>query len=221
MKEHVYIRPTIFVEKGGYESEPSRMKTGYYIVVVPISSNLDQIKSQTAAISRYRKVPITSFPAGIKAGAMYGLTRLARLDAQHQGADEALLLNETGHLTETPGANIFVVTQGRLYTPPISDGILDGVTRRNLLSLAQHDLCLDVHEQSITPEQVYGSSEAFVCGTLSQITGLSVVNRHPIPRSPGPIALELARLYYGICHGPQGINHDWITEFDLTSGRFV
>ena len=221
LQEHLYIRPTIFIEKGGYERNPANIRAGYYIVVVPIESSLDKIRTISAAISRYRKVPCSSFPASIKTGAMYGLTRLARLDAEVQGADEALLLNENGHITETPGANIFIVSGGILHTPPLSDGILDGITRSNIISLARQHSLLEVREESITVDHAHAASEAFVCGTLAQITGLSRIDGHLMNSVAGPMSAELSKLYRAICQGEEGMEHPWISLLDPSAGHFI
>lgn len=111
---------------------------------------------------------------------------LAKLEARNAGADEALLLNDRGYVVEGTAENIFVVRQGRLYTPPVSDGALDGITRGAILTLCA-GLGLEVMERSLTPYDVLTADECFLCGTGAELMPVSSVDGRTLGHCPGPL----------------------------------
>lgn len=216
---HIYIRPTIFIEKGGYEIVPGLMKECFYVVIFPISTSGGYPHSITTAISSFRKIPPEVFPSIVKAGATYGLSRLARLDAFKKGAREAFLVNMADNLCETPGANIFLLRGDMATTPPLSDGALDGITRKHLTILLEKHFGVKVEEASTHRKCLSEKHEVFVCGTLAEVEAVVSCDNKLIGNGDiGTLTKELAALYHEMCTGK--LSTPWVSIFDLKSGCF-
>ena len=115
---------------------------------------------------------------------------LAKLEARRVGADEALLLNDQGYVTEGTAENIFIARRGCLLTPPVSDGARDGITRGIVLELCAA-LEIEVSEQSLTPYDVYIANECFLCGTGTGLLPVRAVDGRPMNRTPGPLFKQI------------------------------
>jgi branched-chain amino acid aminotransferase len=119
---------------------------------------------------------------------------LAKLEARTAGADEALLLNERGHVAEGTAENIFIVCEGRLFTPPVSDGALDGITRGIVLELCEQER-LKVVERSLTPYDIHTADECFLCGTGAELLPVQSVDGRRMLCTPGPISERIQLAY--------------------------
>jgi branched-chain amino acid aminotransferase len=119
---------------------------------------------------------------------------LARIEAERAGADEALLLNARGFLTEGTADNLFTVTGGVLATPPASDGALDGITRGVLLELA-HAAGIPSQVTSLATYDLYAADEVFLCGTAAELVPVRAVDGRAVPACPGPIFQHLAATF--------------------------
>ncbi len=115
---------------------------------------------------------------------------LARMEANNAGADEAILLNATGHVTEGSADNVFIARNGALLTPPVSDGALEGVTREVILELAA-ELGLKAEIASLTPYDLYTAEECFLTGTAAELIPVSEIDARPLPHCPGPVFMRL------------------------------
>ena len=115
---------------------------------------------------------------------------LAKLEARHAGADEALLLNDRGQVTEATAENLFLVREGILYTPPVSDGALDGITRRLVLELCAAE-GIEVRERSLTPYDIHTGEECFLCGTGAELIPVRALDGRPLGEATGPLYLRL------------------------------
>jgi branched-chain amino acid aminotransferase len=123
-------------------------------------------------------------------------TAFIKSDAILAGFDEALVLNQDGHLSEGSAENLFVVRGGVVYTPPITDNILEGITRRTVLELMREEMGLEAVERSIDRTEVYIAEEIFMTGTAAQVTAITKVDHRKIGSGEmGPIASRLRQLY--------------------------
>jgi branched-chain amino acid aminotransferase len=114
--------------------------------------------------------------------------------AQQRGFDEALLLNERGEIAECTAANIFCARQGRVLTPPLASGCLEGVTRSILLDIAT-DTGIQIEEKTMRPEDLYGADEVFITSTNRSLLGVSEVAGHRFTGAPGPITQRLEEAF--------------------------
>ena len=122
----------------------------------------------------------------------YGENVIALAAAHAHGAQEAIFCNTQGHLCEGSGSNLFIVRQGVLHTPPLSDGCLAGITRAIVMEIS-HAAGLPVNEQSLLPESLWSADEAFLTSTFREIQSITQADEHPIP--PGPITARLQTLF--------------------------
>ncbi len=148
---------------------------------------------------RLRLQPMGIFSTGPYAGAkmLSWVPHSAVLEKAHaEGFDEALLLNEKGHLAECTSANVFLVRGGKVLTPPLSSGCLPGVTREILLEIAP-DANIDMREQELIPEDISPSDEVFISSTTREIAGVASITPGRTFQAPGNITLELERIFQG------------------------
>jgi branched-chain amino acid aminotransferase len=118
---------------------------------------------------------------------------LGKIEANNIGADEAICLDKTGYVCEGVGENIFIVRDGKLYTPPISSGALDGITRALIIRLAKK-LGIEVTERNITPNELFTADEVFFTGTAAEVAPIREVNKRVIGTGkPGPVTKRIMR----------------------------
>ena len=150
-------------------------------------------------------------PARGKVSGAYVNSALIKSDALLAGYDDAFVLTADGHLSEGSAANAMMVRDGKLITSPITDDILEGITRRTILHLAQHELGLEVVERKIDRTEVYIADELFMCGTGMQVVPVTQVEHRNIgDGTMGPITTQIHDLYFDIVYGRVPKYHDWL-----------
>ena len=118
------------------------------------------------------------------------------------GYDEAIVLTMDGHVSEGSAENLFMVRNGKLITPPITDDILEGVTRTGLIQLAREDMGMETVIRSIDRSELYVADEAFLCGTGAQMSPIVEIDHRPVGNGEvGPITRQLAQLYFDTVRG--------------------
>jgi len=207
----LYLRPTIYLNEGPYTSDPSLRDVGAFVAARPVDTG-GVPAAITCAVSTWRRMDDLTLPPTTKVGAAYAAFRLARLEAVTRGAEEAILLNGRGTVAETGGACIFVVKNGHVATPPLEDGVLDGVTRRISIEILEEHLGVEVQERSVLRSELYVADEVFVCGTLDEIRPVRDIDSHAMREAPGPITSELSRLYIAACRGETHAVAHWFWE---------
>ena len=140
-------------------------------------------------------------PTGAKASGVYINSSLAKVEALKAGYDEAILLNEHGHVAEGSGENVFVVRDGMLLTPPLTEGVLRGITREVVLRFAA-DLDIPVAETSLLRQDLYLADEAFYTGTAAEVVPIRSVDDREIG-APGPITKQLQDLFFAVVKGKE------------------
>ena len=167
------------------------------------------IRVKTSSFTRHH-VNITMTQA--KAVSNYTNSILANLEVCDDGYDEALLLDSSGFVSEGPGENIFIVKGGILYTPDLSAGALNGITRNTIFHIAQ-DLGLEVVEKRITRDEVYIADEAFFTGTAAEVTPIRELDRIEIGcGSRGPITEKIQSAFFDIVNGRNPKYAHWLTK---------
>ena len=149
-----------------------------------------------ATISSWRRIDDNVIPARGKVSGAYANSALAKTDANRAGFDEALVLDSHGHVSEGSAMNIFMLRDGVLVTPPITDNILEGITRRSIMELAQKELGLEVVERSIDRTEVFIAEEMFMTGTAAQVVAVTRVDHRPVGiGSMGPVTAKLRAMF--------------------------
>jgi branched-chain amino acid aminotransferase len=152
-------------------------------------------------------------PARIKACGIYINSILAKTEATLSGFDEAILLNQDGHVSEGSGENIFMVKNGRIYTPALEDNVLGGITRDTVMQLSRTELETDVEMRTIDRSELYLADEVFLSGTAAHLTPVIELDSRPIANGqPGPITTELQRMYFDIVVGNNPKYRHWCTQ---------
>jgi branched-chain amino acid aminotransferase len=162
--------------------------------------------------SSWRRNRDDALPARGKIVGGYVNMAFQKSEAELNGFDEALVLTADGHASEASAANLFVVRDGVVLTPPVTDDILEGVTRRAMLTLAR-DLGHAVEVRSIDRSELYIADEAFLCGTGVQISPVVEVDHRPIGNGRvGPIARSIRERYFDAVRGRLPEYRDWLIE---------
>ena len=164
-----------------------------------------------AKISPFRKPRSDAIPSFAKASGNYVSSYLAGIDAQQDGYEEAILLDQTGYVAEGSGENIFLVRDGKIYTPGLESDILLGITRKSVIEMAT-DLGYPVIEKLLSVNELLTADEAFFTGTYAEIAPIKEVSHFPIgARAPGPITLEILAVFQKAIRGEDPKYAKWLT----------
>jgi branched-chain amino acid aminotransferase len=162
-------------------------------------------------ISHWQRLSDAAMPPRVKTSGNYVNSRLALIQARRAGYDDALLTDREGRLTEGPGYNVFVVRDGVLLTPPVTQGILEGVTRDTLMRLAREVHDIEVAERLVDKTEAMIADEAFFCGSGKEVRPIASVDRHPLRfEAPGPITRALGETYFAVVRGERPEYGGWL-----------
>ena len=159
-------------------------------------------------VSSWRQRGVNSLPPAIKATGNYLNSSLARIEANQHGYNEAILLNENGHVAEGTGENLFIVRDGVISTPPVSDGILEGITRESIMVIAD-TMDYPVIEQSLVRTDLYSADEMFMTGSAAEVVPVRSVD-HRVIGPAGPITLELQKAFFRVVRGEDPAYEEWL-----------
>ena len=208
-----YIRPLVYRGYGVMGVDPTGAPTDVIIACWPWDAYLgpDALANGIkVGISSWRQRSINAIPPAVKATASYFNSLMAKLEAKEHGYSEAIMLNEEGRVCEGTGENLFIVRDGILSTPPLSDGVLEGITRDSVIAVAD-DLDIDVLEESLTRSDVYIADEVFMTGSAAELTPVGEVDGRTIGK-PGEITQKLQKKFFEIVYGHDPEYKDWLTE---------
>jgi branched-chain amino acid aminotransferase len=164
-----------------------------------------------ACISSWQRLAPNTIPTGAKAGGNYLSSQLIGFEAIDRGYDEGIALGHDGLLSEGAGENLFLVKNGKILTPPTSASILGGITRDSVFLLAE-DLGLQVTEQSLSREQLYGADEAFFTGTAVEVTPIREIDHLTIGNGGcGPLTKSIQSKFFGLFNGETEDKHGWLS----------
>jgi branched-chain amino acid aminotransferase len=209
-RQDVYIRPLIYKSEEVIGVRLHELANDITIFSLPFGRYVANDTGAHLTFSSWRRVDDNIIPARGKITGAYANTAFIKTDAMRAGFDEALVLNIDGHLSEGSAENIFMVRDGVLITPPITDNILEGITRRTVITLAREVMGLEVVERSIDRTEVYICDEFFLTGTAAQVTAATKIDHRPIGNGQmGPITAELRVLYDKAVRGKLPQYHHW------------
>ena len=198
----IYIRPLIYKSELGIGVRLHNLTDAVTIFSLP---STQYIKNDTAAhvtVSSWRRVDDNVIPARGKVSGAYANSALIKTEAARAGFDEALVLNQDGHVSEGSAMNVFMVRDGIVITPPVTDNILEGITRRSIIELAKNELGLTVVERSIDRTELFIAEELFMTGTAAQVVAVTRVDFRSVGTGVmGPVTTELRTRYEDILRG--------------------
>ena len=179
IKKSCYIRPFYFVGQYGINLHVTKRAPTHTAIFSFPFGDLFNKNGISATISKWRKFSDLSIPTQAKMGGNYLNSILATQDAKQRGFDEAILLDQSGNVSEAPGENIFLVKNNMLVTPSLSSSALDGITRRSIITLAK-DMKLKIKTQKVSKKELKMADEIFLSGTAAEITPVIKIDKKKI-----------------------------------------
>ena len=216
-REDLYIRPL------AYKSHPMianlklhELDCDFTLMAVPFGAYIDVEGAIHCTTSSWRRVDDTIIPPRVKISGHYVNSILAKTEAALAGFDEAIMLTPDGDVSEGSGENLFLVTNGEIYTPPVSANNLTGITRDSAITLAREELGIEVVERPIRRSELYLADEVFLTGTAAHITPVGSLDKRPIADGGvGPITHKLSEVYVDLIRGGNPKYADWCTEIPM------
>ena len=212
IRKSCYIRAFYFVGQYGINLHVTK-KTPTHVAIFtfPFDDLFDK-NGITATISKWRKFSNLSTPVQAKMGGNYLNSILATQDAKQKGFDEAILLDQSGNVSEAPGENIFLIKNSQLITPTISSSALDGITRKSIITLAQ-DMGLKVKVRRVDKKELKLADEIFLSGTAAEITPIIKIDKKKIGNGKvGKITKSLMTTYTNIVMNKNENYSNWLTS---------
>jgi branched-chain amino acid aminotransferase len=211
-RQDIYIRPFAFKSSEEIGVRLHNLKNSFAIYVTPYGNYVDIERGIRCMVSSWRRIDDNAAPPRAKITGIYVNSALAKTEAMENGYDEAIMLTHDGHVCEGSAENIFVVREGKVFTPPTSDNILEGLTRLGMIELLRKELDMEVLEQSIDRSELYIADEVFLCGTGAQISPVIEIDHRPIGEGTvGPVVARIQKLYFDIVRGRNNKYRDWLT----------
>ncbi len=208
--EDVYVRPLAYKSSEVLGVRLHDLEDGFLVFVAPFGPYLDIEKGARCCTSSWRRVEDTGIPARAKITGIYANSALAKTEAHLNGFDEAIMLDERGHVSEGSGENIFIVEGERLVTPPPSSNILVGITRETVMTLAREELGMETVERDIDRSELYATEECFMTGTAAHVTPVVELDHRSIGDGKmGPVTERLVRLYFDVITGRNPTYASW------------
>jgi branched-chain amino acid aminotransferase len=212
--QEAYIRPIVF---RGYDSlgvNPFNCPIEVYIAVWEWGAYLgEEALSQgvDVKVSSWNRIAPNTLPALSKAGANYMNSQLIKMEAMLDGYVEGIALDASGFVSEGSGENLFLIRNQKIYTPPLSASVLEGITRDTIITLGK-DMGYSVIEDNIPREMLYLADELFFSGSAAEITPIRSVDKIKIGAGKrGPVTEELQKEFFGIVRGEKKDKYEWLT----------
>lgn len=210
-KSDVYIRPIAFKESLGIGLKLTGLPDAFAVYAFPIGEYLDTSKGLHCMVATWARPEDNILPVRGKVCGAYVNSCLASDDAMLNGFDEAIQLTPDGHVSEGSSCNLFVVRNGKIITSPVTDAILEGITRSVIIELAR-DLGYEVQERRIDRSELYIADELFFVGTGVQVAPVTKVDHRPIGTGEaGPITLQIQASYFKAVRGQDPRYQHWLT----------
>jgi branched-chain amino acid aminotransferase len=195
-QQDVYMRPTFYKSDLGIGVKLHDLHDEFSLFTMPYEKYVKNDTNAHVTISSWRRIDDNMIPARGKVAGAYANSALIKTDANRAGFDEALVLDQNGHISEGSAMNVFMIRDGVVVTPPVTDNILEGITRKSVIELIRNELGLQLIERSIDRTEVSIAEEFFMTGTAAQIMAVTKVDHRPIGRGEmGPITAKLRAMY--------------------------
>ncbi|HJX53195.1 MAG TPA: branched-chain amino acid transaminase [Polyangia bacterium] len=212
LREDCYIRALAFYSDEVIGVRLHGLKPVLAAVAVPFGLYIDKAEGAHCTVSSWRRPDDNVIPPRGKITGSYANSALAKSDAELAGFDEAILLNCDGHVSEGSGENIFLIRRGIAVTPSLDESVLEGITRRSLITLLREELGLTVEERPVERGELYLADEIFLTGTAAQITAVTRIDHRPIGSGQmGPVTKRLRSLFFNVVRGRSPKYRPWCT----------
>ncbi|MGC9159520.1 MAG: branched-chain amino acid transaminase [Terracidiphilus sp.] len=212
-----YIRPIVLRGYGEIGVSPKAAPVEVYIGNFPWGKYIAGQDGADVCVSSWNRLAPNTMPALAKAGANYMNSQLIRLEAETNGYVEGIALDVNGQVSEGSGENVFLVRNGVLFTPPLANSALSGITRDSVLTIARH-LGLAVSEQTLPREMLYIADEVFFTGTAAEVTPIRSIDRIVIgDGKPGEITRKIADEFFALANGLKPDRFGWLTPVKVNA----
>jgi len=209
-KSDVYVRPLLYTSSEEIGVRLHNLEHSFFIYAIPFGNYVEVEAGIRCMVSSWRRVPDQALPARAKITGSYAQSALAKSEAVENGFDEAIVLTVDGSVSEGSAENIFMYKDGAFVTPPVTDDILEGVTRNLMMKIIKDELGLPMIERSIDRTELYTCEELFLCGTGAQVSPVIEVDRRTIGDGKvGEFTQELQNIYFGAVRGDVQKYKDW------------
>jgi branched-chain amino acid aminotransferase len=212
-----YIRPIAFRGYGEIGVNPLRAPVDIYIANFPWGKYVPGNDGADVCISSWNRLAPNTMPSLAKAGANYMNSQLIRMEAEINGYSEGIALDVNGYLSEGSGENLFLVRGGVLYTTPLANSVLNGITRNSVLTIAKQ-LGIAVVELPLPREMIYIADEAFFTGTAAEVTHLRSVDRILVgDGTMGPVTTAIHDEFFALVNGTKPDRYNWLTPVKVAA----
>ena len=216
-KQDLYIRPL------AYKSEElvanlklQEVSSDFTLIMVPFGEYLETDGALKCCTSSWRRVDDTNVPPRLKISGTYVNGILAKTEATLAGFDEAIMLTQDGFVSEGSGENLFMINDGVIITPPVSDNNLTGITRDSAMEIAKRELGIEVIEARIRRSELYFADEVFLTGTAAHIQAVGTLDNRKIGSGEsGPITNKINEIYQMAIRGQNPNYMDWCTAVNI------
>ncbi len=208
--EACYIRPLVYLGYGEMGLNPLPCPVNVSIAVWPWGAYLgeDGLRNGVRVkISSWQRPDPNSIPPAAKSTAIYINSQLAKVEALKAGYDEAIILSPQGYVSECTGENLFIVRDGRIITPPVTAGALEGITQSSVMTIAA-DLGIECQVANLLRSDLYLADEAFLTGTAAEVVPIRSVDDRELGE-PGPVTRQIQEIYFATVRGEVDRYKDW------------
>lgn len=212
-REDISVRQTLFVD--GFGTWHSTGPIGMFVAPIPKTKTNPEYnkKGLNCCVSSWQRINDNSISPRIKCGANYINSRMAQREAIKNGYDTTIILNKDGKVSEGPGSCLFIVRDGKLVTPLITDSVLESITRDTIIQLGREVLKLEIEERTVDRTELYMCDEAFLCGSAMELTPIFSIDRYQIGNGAcGEITNNLHVEYLKTVTARQSNFENWCTE---------
>ncbi len=208
-----YIRPIVYLGYGEMGLNPLPCPVNVSIAVWPWGSYLGDegiANGVRMKISSWQRHAPNAMPPAAKGTGMYINSSMAKVEALKAGYDEAILLSPQGYVSECTGENIFIVRHGKIITPPLAAGALEGITQSSVMTIAR-DLGFEAEVGNILRSDLYIAEEAFLSGTAAEVVPIASVDDRAVgDGKPGPMTRQIQEVYHAAVRGKVDRYKDWV-----------
>lgn len=216
-KQDLYIRPLAYKSQELVANlKLQELASDFTLIVVPFGNYIEAEGAIRCCTSSWRRIDDTIIPPRVKISGHYVNSILAKTEATLSGFDEAIMLTQDGNVSEGSGENLFLISNGALYTPLVADNNLTGITRDSAMRIAAEELGLHITERQIRRSELYLADEIFLTGTAAHVTPVGELDMRPIgDGSVGPITRRISDMYVDIINGSNPKYKHWCTAIPL------
>ena len=209
--EDAYCRPSVYKNTEAIGVRLHGLTHDFYVLAIPMGDYIDTEKGIATGTVSWRRTSDVSMPSRSKITGSYVNPAFSKSEAMLNGFEEAIVLTADGHVSEGSAENLFMVRDGVLITPPVSDDILEGITRAGIFEIAKY-LEIPLRERSIDRSELYIADEVFLCGTGAQVSPVASVDHRSVGEGHvGPIAKRISKTYFDAVRGRLPAFRHWVT----------